>query len=318
MRRRGFTLIELLVVIAIIAILIALLLPAVQQAREAARRTSCKNNLKQFGLALHNYHDAHRTLPPGYVYKPDRSSTPPSNGAGFSWGAMVLPFLEQANVYQLFDWNVPIYAPVNKTARERHLPVFLCPSDPVSENGFVEVGPLPERYAMASYAACFGTPDLDENQEQRKGLFSRNSRTRFADATDGLSSTLMVGERVNGPFRNGALHGNHFNYETTWCAAVRDWDQRDDDHGHMVLFQTGHVPNSPASDDRDVSAPHISATRTSSWGTAPSAASAKALISGCISRSGPSTAAKSSANSEDLPVCVAPREPEGVGRPGLD
>src|SRR5262245_48859233 len=104
---RGFTLIELLVVIAIIAILIALLLPAVQQAREAARRTSCKNNLKQLGIALHSYHDAHRTLPPGYLYRPNTGSTPPSNAAGFSWGAMSLPFLDQANLYQQFNWNVP-------------------------------------------------------------------------------------------------------------------------------------------------------------------------------------------------------------------
>jgi prepilin-type N-terminal cleavage/methylation domain-containing protein len=255
--RRGFTLIELLVAISIIAVLIALLLPAVQQAREAAHRTSCRNNLKQLGLAIHNYADTHNTLPPGYLYRPDRSSTPPSNGAGYSWGAMCLPFLEQQGVYRQLDWNVPIYDPVNIAPRMLHLSVFLCPSDTVSRQNFVETGPTPERYAMASYVASFGPPDLDANQEQRKGLFSRNSRTRFGDATDGLSSTLMAGERQNGPFRNGAIHGNHFSYETTWCAGVRDWDEPDDDHGHMILFQSGHVPNDPASDDRDVSAPHV-------------------------------------------------------------
>jgi hypothetical protein len=170
---------------------------------------------------------------------------------------MILPFLEQSTVFQQFNWNVPIYSPLNQTVRELRLPVFVCPSDTVSDSGYVEMGPVPERYGMASFVACFGPPDLDANQEQRSGMFSRNSRTRLGDVTDGLSSTLMVGERINGPFRDGGIHDNHFSYETTWMAAVRDWDERDDDHGHMVMFQTGHVPNSPDSDDRDVCAPHI-------------------------------------------------------------
>ena len=256
-RRLAFTLIELLVVIAIIAMLIALLLPAVQQAREAARRTTCRSSLKQLGLALHNYAEAHRVLPPGYIYWPNTATSPTSNGAGFGWGAMVLPFLEQSQVYNEFNWSVPLYAPANLKAREHHLAVFICPSDTVSGEAFVEMGPTPERYAMASYATCFGPPDLDENQEQRLGLFSRNSRTRFGDVTDGLSNTLMAGERQNGPFRNGSAHDNHFSYETAWAGAIRDWDEPDDDHGHMTMFQTGHVPNAPLSDDRDVSAPHI-------------------------------------------------------------
>lgn len=255
--RRAFTLIELLVVITIIAILIGLLLPAVQQAREAARRTECRNQLKQFGLALHNYAETHSTLPPGYLYRPDVSTSPVSNAAGFGWGAMVLPFLDQGPLYHRFDWNVPLHAAANQSVREQRLRLFHCPSDPVTPNGFVEMGPVPEKYAMASYAANFGPPDLDAVQEQRDGLFSRNSRTRFADVTDGLSQTLMVGERQNGPFRNGAIHGNHFSYETAWAGAIRDWDEPDDDHGHMVLFQTGHGPNDPQSDDRDVSAPHV-------------------------------------------------------------
>jgi len=255
--RPGFTLIELLVVISIIAVLIALLLPAVQQAREAARKVQCRDHLRQFGLALHNYSDAHQILPPGYVYRPDASTSPASNGAGFGWGTMILPFLEQSPLYQQFDFNVPLHAAVNLPPREKHLPVFLCPSDPVSYNGFVLMGPTPERYAMASYAANFGPPDLDITQEQRLGLFSRNSATRMGDVTDGLSMTLMIGERVNGPFRNGFAHANHFEYETAWAGAIRDTDEPDDDHGHMTLFQTGHVPNHPFSDDRDVSAPHI-------------------------------------------------------------
>ena len=99
---RGFTLIELLVVIAIIAVLIALLLPAVQQAREAARRSTCKNNLKQLGLAIHNYHDTHGVFPPGYISR-DVSTTDPASaetGLGFSWGTMILPFMDQSPLYQ--------------------------------------------------------------------------------------------------------------------------------------------------------------------------------------------------------------------------
>ncbi len=106
-RRLGFTLIELLVVIAIIAILIALLLPAVQQAREAARRTQCRNNLKQIGLALHNYHDVFNTFPPGYVAKIANNKTS-SERSMFAWGALILPYIEQGNLYQVLDPGNPL------------------------------------------------------------------------------------------------------------------------------------------------------------------------------------------------------------------
>ncbi len=253
MQAQAFTLIELLVVIAIIAILIALLLPAVQQAREAARKTACHNNLKQLGLALHNYESSLSVFPPGYIYKYDSTG----NAAGFGWGSMILPYIEQAPLYQQFNWNLPLWDAANLQARERHLAAFLCPSDTHSESNFVLMGSTPERYAMASYAANFGPPDLDDVQDQRDGMFSRNSRTRIADVTDGTSNTLMLGERQNGPFRNAGAHGNHFEYETAWSGAIRDADDPTDDHGHMTLFQTGHTPNHGLSDDRDVSAPHI-------------------------------------------------------------
>src|SRR5262245_10604170 len=123
-RRKGFTLIELLVVIAIIAILIALLLPAVQQAREAARRTQCRNHLKQIGLALHNYESTHLLFPPSCINNPFSTGTIdgitfPDNEmtatTGFGWGAMLLPYLDQAPLYNQFNFNTACWAIANKT-----------------------------------------------------------------------------------------------------------------------------------------------------------------------------------------------------------
>ncbi len=213
---------------------------------------------------------------------------------------MVLPYLDQSPLYGTFDWNVPLHDARNLAARERHLRVFLCPSDTVSPSGFVEMGPLPERYAMCSYVGSFGPPDLDAVQEQRDGMFSRNSRTRFSDVTDGLTTTLLCGERENGPFRNGAVHGNHFEYETAWSGAIRDWDEPDDDHGHMTLFQTGHTPNNADSDDRDVSAPHVGYANFL-MGTAPCGPSRRTSNSVCIKSSRPARVPTSPESFEVVP-----------------
>ncbi|MEX2168430.1 MAG: DUF1559 domain-containing protein [Pirellulales bacterium] len=255
-RYKAFTLVELLVVIAIIGTLVALLLPAVQAARESARKSSCKNNLRQLGVAMHNHESAAKMLPSGYRY----IKSAQGNALGYSWTTALLPFMELQSIYDAFDFTKPIFDNVNAVIREQHIDTLLCPTDDISPTGFVAMGD--ERYAMACYVANFGTPDLDEDQEQRLtttrpwGPFYRNSRTKLREITDGLSHTLMVGERQNGPFRSSGAHGVHFEYETTWAGAVRDIDDNEDDHGHMVLFQTGHTPNHSLSDDRDVSASH--------------------------------------------------------------
>lgn len=260
-RQNGFTLIELLVVIAIIAILIALLLPAVQQAREAARRSACKNNLKQLVLALHNYEATFRVLPPGYLHKfgPGGSG---ANQMGFAWGLMVLPQLEQPGLYNLFDFDAPVFDISQRAAREQHLPVFLCPSDSYSAGAFVvrdDTATPIEQYATASYAANWGpstpTVNLDDTPLQSEGVFSRNSATRLRDVVDGLTTTLFLGERTNGPLP-GTTAGGHSVFETAWPAAVRDVDDPTDDHGHMVLFETQYRPNQPGTDDKGLSAPH--------------------------------------------------------------
>lgn len=121
----GFTLIELLVVIAIIAVLVALLLPAVQQAREAARRSQCKNQLKQIGLALHNYHDSYRSFPPGNVTMGNCCGSP----CGTNWAISILPFMDQAPLYQQYNFDKYNEDPENQAVRETILPVFNCPSD---------------------------------------------------------------------------------------------------------------------------------------------------------------------------------------------
>ena len=261
---RGFTLIELLVVIAIIAILVALLLPAVQQAREAARRSACKNNLKQLVLAMHNYESVHSVLPPGYLHKFDPAGSQ-ANHMGFGWGLMTLPQLEQGNLYAKFNFNVPGFSPVQLPAREIHLPVFLCPSDPYSQSRFVvrdDTSAPPERYAAGSYAASWGPSsaalNLDDTPLASQGVFYRNSRTKVRDITDGLSNTLALGERTNGPIRtsSGVAHG-HSSFETAWCCSAREISDLPDDHGHMVLFETQYRPNEIDSDDKGVSAPHV-------------------------------------------------------------
>lgn len=209
-RSRGFTLIELLVVIAIIAILIALLLPAVQQAREAARRTQCKNNLKQLGLAVHNYHDVHNKFPPGMT----QLRLPAGTGAfqGISVFYSILPYIEQTNLYNTFDSNVPLN---NRTTQNNVLAAsvvtaYLCPSDPgiggISQ--FVS-GANTFQYGKTSYRANGGSRPIFATSSTNDGVFmsvgpgARKAAsaptgicTSMKDLTDGTTNTVMFGEHL--------------------------------------------------------------------------------------------------------------------------
>ena len=187
---RGFTLIELLVVIAIIAVLIALLLPAVQQAREAARRVQCKNNMKQIGLALHNYHDSNNKIPLTSVFVP--ANRAPNN---YGQGVLVrlLPYLEQQNVYSTFNFDIPIH--LAPRIRDR-LPVYRCPSEPVNDSQGVGAS-----YALNQGEWFVWNPNTGE---YGSGLFNPNASLTFASVSDGLSATLAVAEvRVWTLMRNG-------------------------------------------------------------------------------------------------------------------
>jgi prepilin-type N-terminal cleavage/methylation domain-containing protein/prepilin-type processing-associated H-X9-DG protein len=205
-RRRGFTLIELLVVIAIISVLIALLLPAVQAAREAARRTHCANNLKQIGLALANYALTHGGYPQGYVSVYDTINRV-ETGTGWGWGGMILPQMEQGNIYNALNFNIQIKDPAMLTIRTTPIATYLCPSDSMPlrwttddgsarfYKGYVEYISHPIcDVAGSNYTGVFG---IGEPGVDGEGIFFRNSFVRLTDITDGLTNTMIVGERAS-------------------------------------------------------------------------------------------------------------------------
>jgi prepilin-type N-terminal cleavage/methylation domain-containing protein/prepilin-type processing-associated H-X9-DG protein len=190
--RRGFTLVELLVVIAIISILMGLLLPAVQKVREAAARTQCVNNLKQIGLACHNHHDSQGAFPPGYL----ATAAYPDTAPGWGWPTFLLPYLEQDNLYQRINVDQPVQS---SPAIQQMLKVFLCPSDVYPTGPFPVTDATGATICLAapsSYAATVGDDDSEADAPTGNGVFYRNSRTRFADITDGTSNTTLVGDRA--------------------------------------------------------------------------------------------------------------------------
>ena len=194
--RKGFTLIELLVVTAIIAVLVTLFLPAVQQAREAARRTQCKNNLKQIGLALQNYCDLYSRFPPGYVASSDTSATTP----GWGWSTMILPQVDQFPLFGQFNFSLPIENPLNSVPVATRFPTFICASDIAPDQTFSITNSGTGRVVQAgpsSYVGCVGnaSSSVDDNVNPGNGMLFRNSRIRFAEVLDGTSNTILVAER---------------------------------------------------------------------------------------------------------------------------
>lgn len=202
-RNRGFTLIELLVVIAIIAVLIALLLPAVQQAREAARRTQCKNNLKQLGLALHNYHDTTLRLPASMIWLnlpggPGGNSSGLQGNMGHSWIVAILPYFDNAPLYNLVNFNVPMTNAANLNIVATHLPAMCCPSDSFATSGnkcttFGNGG-----WGRGNYAANGYAPGWDRNQNNiavsDRGPMTYQGWNSIASITDGTSNTVASWE----------------------------------------------------------------------------------------------------------------------------
>ena len=263
-RRTGFTLIELLVVIAIIAILIALLLPAVQQAREAARRSQCVNNLKQLGLALHNYHDTHNALPPGWIGV--TGNVPDMEGnSGFAWGAHILPQMDQAPLYNQLNFNRECYdTNFNAIAMNTVLPAFRCPTDPSTDRWRIAEEGNPTNFLAtlptANYVGNFGTEGPEDvcaaapfpnAQCTADGVFYHNSVTRLRDLIDGSSNTVMLGEHRTDT-RPTTIAATGMEWHSTWVGNVAGGEEA----AVRFLGVGDHTPNHPSLHIDDFSSWH--------------------------------------------------------------
>lgn len=210
--RHAFTLVELLVVIAIIGVLIGLLLPAVQSAREAARRSSCTNNMKQIGLAIHNYaHGTKERFPEGWLCEDHHAD----EGIGWGWAARILPHMEEANLGNTVAGHIranPQVAISGAASNVKNAVIrgFLCPSDPKGSNPIFDIGDGLGTFSRSNYPGMFGSEEVeghdhgggggggghdDDHPFEADGIFFANSRVEFRNVTDGLSKTIMVGER---------------------------------------------------------------------------------------------------------------------------
>lgn len=208
-RATGFTLVELLVVMAIISILIALLLPAVNAAREAARRTSCLNQVMQMGLALHNYEFHYESLPAGVV-NPDGPINNVAQGQHVSWMIQILPYMEESALYAEFDMDAGAYAPENAKIRAALPMSFFCPSDAGadgSDDGSVEV-------AYTSYAGCHHDVEAPIDADNH-GLLYLNSHVAYADIYDGSSKTILMGEKITREDSLGWMSGTRATLRNT-------------------------------------------------------------------------------------------------------
>jgi prepilin-type N-terminal cleavage/methylation domain-containing protein len=284
--RSAFTLVELLVVIAIIGTLVGLLLPAVQSAREAARRTSCTNNLKQIGLALHNFHDARKYFPSAFT-----ATTEPPTGTsswrtmpvmpsyfepGWSFFTFILPFMEQATLHDQLNLKLPIMSGTNDVARTDAALVqaYVCPGDAPSRLiDVLDFGPSSASQALSgdgtlitkapvsSYAGVLGRNDHEETGFYN-GVFFRNSRIRIGQITDGTSKTVCIGERMSRMA------------EATWLGSITDSDvvhangwwqrlgyaQRSQNYRptnvHTACHIAGSKPNQPTNSPSGFFSPH--------------------------------------------------------------
>ena len=264
--RFGFTIVELLVVIAVIGVLVALLLPAIQSSREAARRMSCQNNLRQFGIALHNYAEARKCFPSGaesHAYAKDPST--PYNF--FRWSAIVrlMPYLEETTAYSSLDLTQPLYGsnlkitPANQSGVAQLVPLFLCPSDLQK--------PVASGFGPTNYATCTGSGAGGGTPFNADGIFFVNSEVIPSQVTDGLSHTAAMSESLLGAGPAPLFDASRVDPRTTYafvnavpltdaaCKQARIWNFTDlrgfcwaDGEYRCTLYNHHWGPNSPSID----------------------------------------------------------------------
>jgi prepilin-type N-terminal cleavage/methylation domain-containing protein len=284
--RRGFTLVELLVVIAIIGVLVGLLLPAVQTARESARRSSCTNNMKQVGLALHGFHDAHTYFPSAFTATIDppagasnwrtMTTAPSYFEPGWSFFAFILPFMEQGTLHDQLDLTLPIMSNTNDEARSDAAVVqaYVCPSDTTprlidvldfgpssTATALSGSGTLITRAPVSSYSGVLGTVDHEHNG-LFDGVFFRNSRVRIGQITDGASKTVCLGERMSRMAEAtwlGSITNSDVVHADGWWQRL-GYSHRSQNYRPLNVQTTCHIasskPNQPTNSPSGFFSPH--------------------------------------------------------------